>query len=460
MLRDKHLGFKTLLRLLYTVTMSINWTPALLREILEKTRNDTSLGLLTKKFVEILRRDPNRAIDLNHAADELSVQKRRIYDITNILEGIGLVEKTARNHIKWSGVCREGNKLTTNRQHLMRLRAEIAKLQSKENTLKQHIEDCRAQMKLITRNPDTAKHAYVTLDDIEAIESFHGDSIIIIQASPGTTLEVPYPKEQKIQLYLKGAQQPPQVKWIYRNQDNDTINTRELQSDIYSGIYRYDPNDPISAEDRFQQEMDIDDTWGTSMLARIADGIPVDKQGFTFDEHMLLQESPMHVDSYSTFFQPTTGPQRSHDQQSIEMRYLEQLASLKQKISLEELAFDLMVNQSEPAFVQDKSNGISVSDILNDAQQGESLSMYLLQSMFSPSSMQPDQPQVVNTSNNPNVPIAPVNFQDTPQTPSHSPHDASLDDIDDVSLSPLSPVMSDDMYYFAMRESEDLNDFF
>lgn len=81
--------------------MSINWTPALLREILEKTRNDTSLGLLTKKFVEILRRDPNRAMDLNHAADELSVQKRRIYDITNILEGIGLVEKTARNHIKW-----------------------------------------------------------------------------------------------------------------------------------------------------------------------------------------------------------------------------------------------------------------------------------------------------------------------------------------------------------------------
>lgn len=81
--------------------MSINWTPALLREILEKTRNDTSLGLLTKKFVEILRRDPNRSMDLNYAAEELSVQKRRIYDITNILEGIGLVEKTARNHIKW-----------------------------------------------------------------------------------------------------------------------------------------------------------------------------------------------------------------------------------------------------------------------------------------------------------------------------------------------------------------------
>jgi hypothetical protein len=37
--------------------------------------------------------------------------------------------------------------------------------------------------------------AYVTLDDIEDIESFNDDSIITIQASPGTKLEVPYPKE-------------------------------------------------------------------------------------------------------------------------------------------------------------------------------------------------------------------------------------------------------------------------
>lgn len=31
----------------------------------------------------------------------VQVQKRRIYDITNVLEGIGLIEKTAKNHIRW-----------------------------------------------------------------------------------------------------------------------------------------------------------------------------------------------------------------------------------------------------------------------------------------------------------------------------------------------------------------------
>ena len=31
------------------------------------------------------------------------VQKRRIYDITNVLEGIGLIEKKSKNNIQWKG---------------------------------------------------------------------------------------------------------------------------------------------------------------------------------------------------------------------------------------------------------------------------------------------------------------------------------------------------------------------
>ena len=43
-------------------------------------------------------------LDLNKAADTLEVQKRRIYDITNVLEGIGLIEKRLRNRIRWKGL--------------------------------------------------------------------------------------------------------------------------------------------------------------------------------------------------------------------------------------------------------------------------------------------------------------------------------------------------------------------
>ena len=63
-------------------------------------RYDSSLGLLTKKFVQLIQSAPEGVLDLNAAATSLNVQKRRIYDITNVLEGIGLIEKRSKNNIQ------------------------------------------------------------------------------------------------------------------------------------------------------------------------------------------------------------------------------------------------------------------------------------------------------------------------------------------------------------------------
>lgn len=64
-------------------------------------RQDSSLGQLTRKFIALLRADPTADLDLNVAAVQLQVQKRRIYDITNVLEGVGLIEKNSKNHVRW-----------------------------------------------------------------------------------------------------------------------------------------------------------------------------------------------------------------------------------------------------------------------------------------------------------------------------------------------------------------------
>lgn len=42
-------------------------------------------------------------IDLNEARIIMNVKKRRIYDITNVLEGINYVAKLQKNTIKWIG---------------------------------------------------------------------------------------------------------------------------------------------------------------------------------------------------------------------------------------------------------------------------------------------------------------------------------------------------------------------
>ncbi|KAG9136227.1 hypothetical protein Leryth_003824 [Lithospermum erythrorhizon] len=67
-------------------------------------RYDSSLGLLARKFVNLIKHAEDGILDLNQAADTLEVQKRRIYDITNVLEGIGLIEKKLKNRIQWKKV--------------------------------------------------------------------------------------------------------------------------------------------------------------------------------------------------------------------------------------------------------------------------------------------------------------------------------------------------------------------
>ena len=67
-----------------------------------RTRGDHSLGELTRRFITIIKASqPLLSFDLNEAVEVLGVPKRRIYDITNVLEGIGLIEKTTKNKIQW-----------------------------------------------------------------------------------------------------------------------------------------------------------------------------------------------------------------------------------------------------------------------------------------------------------------------------------------------------------------------
>merc|ERR1712109_20279 len=102
------------------------------------SRFEKSLGLLTTKFVTLLQEAEGGILDLKVAADTLNVkQKRRIYDITNVLEGIGLIEKRNKNCIKWKGaVAGENTQEASDR--LLVLQDEISRLDQHEKMLDQH----------------------------------------------------------------------------------------------------------------------------------------------------------------------------------------------------------------------------------------------------------------------------------------------------------------------------------
>lgn len=149
----------------------------------ERTRYDTSLGLLTKKFVGLLEGSSNGVIDLNKASEQLGVQKRRIYDITNVLEGIGILEKKSKNNIQWK--C--GNAVSSAKYQ--DLQHDLKYLEAKENMLDSLIYVAESNLRKVVEDK---KMAYITYQDLREIHEFKSKTVMAIKAPPESELNVSF----------------------------------------------------------------------------------------------------------------------------------------------------------------------------------------------------------------------------------------------------------------------------
>lgn len=188
----------------------------------DKSRYDTSLGLLTKRFVTMLRGSPDGVVDLNTACDVMGVQKRRIYDITNVLEGVKLIQKESKNKIRWVGGGEVTEKILTQRTGL---RGEVSELQLQEHRLDTMIRNAQLQLKMLTADNENKRLAYVTYRDIRTVTEFEDQTIVAIKAPPETKLEVPHP-DQALQMWLKSS--GGEINVYLCPEDNSSSTSEEL----------------------------------------------------------------------------------------------------------------------------------------------------------------------------------------------------------------------------------------
>lgn len=132
--------------------------------------------------MDLLNESDDGSVDLNIASTKLNVQKRRIYDITNVLEGIGILEKKSKNNIQW----KFGHSLVSLDQSSKML-SDAEALEQKENHLDEMIRVIREELNSQFEN---TTHAYITHQDLQSVEVFKDQTVIIIKAPPEAKLMV------------------------------------------------------------------------------------------------------------------------------------------------------------------------------------------------------------------------------------------------------------------------------
>ncbi|GER33223.1 transcription factor [Striga asiatica] len=200
-------------------------------------RYDSSLGLLTKKFIDLIKRAEDGILDLNKAADTLEVQKRRIYDITNVLEGIGLIEKKLKNRIQWKGVdvSRPGDAV----ESISSLQEELENLNLEEHKLDERIREMQDKLRGLSEDENNQKWLFVTEEDIKTLPCFQNETLIAIKAPHGTTLEVPEPDEavdypqRRYRIVLRSTMGPIDVYLVSQFEENfEEVRGVEAQASI------------------------------------------------------------------------------------------------------------------------------------------------------------------------------------------------------------------------------------
>lgn len=159
-------------------------------------RVDNSLLVLTKKFMQLQPNGGDRGLlNLNDAAQRLGVQKRRLYDITNVLEGIDMIEKMGKNSIRW----KIGDEHGTHGLEAQRLRDENAELQKQEAHLDLLISDISNALKLAKEDPTDKQYSYVRYADLRSLPNMSDQTLIAIKApvESRSTIEVSDPTETK-----------------------------------------------------------------------------------------------------------------------------------------------------------------------------------------------------------------------------------------------------------------------
>jgi len=187
-----------------------------------RSRKENTLGGLAAKFIELIKKSPNNSLDTREAVRRLNVQKRRIYDITNVLEAVGLVKKGVKNKVRWTGTVlpldsqtrkqiNEAKKSLFDSQtqkQINETKKSLCQLKDKSEELDEVIASLRKGFDEVSSSKTYKEGSFITYDDLanlSSLKEYHGKKLLMISAKTGTEVEIPEARSGKYVINLKSS---------------------------------------------------------------------------------------------------------------------------------------------------------------------------------------------------------------------------------------------------------------
>ena len=174
-----------------------------------RQRQENSLGELTKNFIKYIKEKKNKEVNINDVVKKLKVKKRRIYDITNVLEGyiyhliiivgIGFIKKIEKTKIKWLKDELFKDELDEDNDEYEHQNAVTSK-QKSTYLIKEHdkintdIIQLRENIDRLLDSDEFAKYGYVSFNDLKCLCEDESVNLLAIHAPIGTTMDIPDPE--------------------------------------------------------------------------------------------------------------------------------------------------------------------------------------------------------------------------------------------------------------------------
>jgi len=172
-------------------------------------KQENSLSQLTQNFLNYIKMKGRIRISINDLVEDLNVKKRRIYDITNVLQGIGYLEKKGKNEILWiknNNTITIPNNNNSSKEKIIsenyisnycQLKKELDELKSQNKEIEDNLNKYREEFRLISQKNEFPKYGYITFDDITDLSKNEKVNFMLIKAPKGTLINVIDDEESK-----------------------------------------------------------------------------------------------------------------------------------------------------------------------------------------------------------------------------------------------------------------------